>query len=149
MAVFWDAMKYSRLISHVNIELKTNVLEPIINPVDGGRASIRNAGFNSSLTQLIVPEEIIAFNEVSDYRLSDRGSISDRGKGLFSSPCIQISSEAHQASLPMGTGGKMRPRRYADHSLHLVPRSRLSRSYITPLVACLAIAGQLYFVMEV
>jgi hypothetical protein len=59
MAVFWEAMKYSRLISHVNIELETNVLEPIINPVDGGRASIRNAGFNSSLTELIAQKKLL------------------------------------------------------------------------------------------
>jgi len=29
----------------------------------------------------------------------------------------------------MGTGGKARPGRDADHSPHLVPRSRMSRSY--------------------
>jgi len=51
----------------------------------------------------------------------------------------------------MGTGGplpggKARPGREADHSPHLVPRLRMSRSYTPlPLVACMAVAGQLYF----
>jgi hypothetical protein len=48
--------------------------------------------------------------------------------------CVQISSGAHPASCTMGTGGtfpggKARPRRDADNSPHLVPRSWMSRSY--------------------
>jgi hypothetical protein len=47
--------------------------------------------------------------------------------------CVQTGSEAHPASCTMGTGGpfpgdKARPGRDADHSPHLVPRSRM-RSY--------------------
>jgi len=53
---------------------------------------------------------------LSDYRLDDRGSIRDRGKGFSSSLCAQTSSEAHSASYPMGTGGKAWPRCDADHS---------------------------------
>jgi hypothetical protein len=51
-----------------------------------------------------------------------------------SSLCDQTGSEAHPASYPMGTGGpspggKARPGRDPDYSPHLVPRSRMSRSY--------------------
>jgi hypothetical protein len=54
-------------------------------------------------------------------------------KGFSSSLCVQTRSEAHPASCPMGTGGpfpggKMRPRRDADHSPNLEPRSRTIRS---------------------
>jgi hypothetical protein len=47
--------------------------------------------------------------------------------------CVQTGSGAHPASCTVGTGdpfpgGKSRPGRYADHSPHLVPRSRMSRS---------------------
>jgi hypothetical protein len=51
----------------------------------------------------------------------------------------------------MGTGrpfhgGKARPGRDADHSLQLVPRSRMSSSCTAlPLGACTAVVGQLYF----
>jgi hypothetical protein len=54
-------------------------------------------------------------------------------KDFSSSLCVQTSSEAHQASYPVGTGvlsgGKARPGRDADHLPHLVPRSRMSRIY--------------------
>jgi hypothetical protein len=51
-----------------------------------------------------------------------------------SSPCVQTGSGAHPASYPVGTGGpfpggKARPGRDADHSPHVVPRLRISRSY--------------------
>jgi len=58
-----------------------------------------------------------------------------QGPRIFSSSlCIQTSLEAHPATYLMGTGapfpgGKARPRRDADHSPHLVPRSRASRWY--------------------
>jgi hypothetical protein len=47
---------------------------------------------------------------------------------------FQTGSEAHPASCPVGTGGpfsggKARPERDADDSPHIVPRSRMSRSY--------------------
>jgi hypothetical protein len=52
-------------------------------------------------------------------------------------PSSVTGSEAHPASCPMGTGGslprgKEQSRRDADHSPHLVPRSRMSRSYTSP-----------------
>jgi hypothetical protein len=50
-------------------------------------------------------------------------------KDLSSSPCVQTSSEANPASYPRGIGGKSRPGREADHSPHLLPRSRMSMSY--------------------
>jgi hypothetical protein len=54
----------------------------------------------------------------------------------FSILCVQTGSGAHPASCPMGTGGpfpgyKARPGSDADHSTHLVPRSGMSRSYIS------------------
>jgi hypothetical protein len=46
----------------------------------------------------------------------------------------RLGVQAHPASCTMGTGGpfpgdKVRPGRDADHSLHLVPRAWMSRSY--------------------
>jgi hypothetical protein len=58
--------------------------------------------------------------------------------------CVQSSSEAHQASYRMGTvgfipRGKARAGHDADHSLHLVPRFWMSRSYTSsPLGTCIA-----------
>jgi hypothetical protein len=51
---------------------------------------------------------------------------------------VQTVCGAHPASCPMGTGcpypgGKARQGRDADHSPHLVPRSRMSRSYTSSL----------------
>jgi hypothetical protein len=82
---------------------------------------------------------------VSNYGLDDRkiGVRSPAGTKNFSSIlCVQTGSGAHPASCPMGTGGpfpggKARPRRDADHSPHLVPRSRMSRSYSSSLPKCL------------
>jgi hypothetical protein len=74
---------------------------------------------------------------VSDYGLDDQ-AIEDRSparaKDFSSSLCVQTGSGAHPASCTMGTGGpfsggKARHRRDADHSPHLLPRLRLSRSY--------------------
>jgi hypothetical protein len=43
-------------------------------------------------------------------------------------------------------GGKALPGHDTDHLPHLVQRSRMSRSYTSaPLVASMAVAGQLYF----
>jgi hypothetical protein len=56
---------------------------------------------------------------VSDYGLGDR-VIEVRSptgaEDVSSSPCVQIGSEAHPASYPMGTGSIARPGRDADHS---------------------------------
>jgi hypothetical protein len=76
---------------------------------------------------------------VSGYGLDER-AIEFRSpaeaKGFSSSLCVQTGSGAHPASCTMGTGGpfpwaKTRPERDADHPPHLVPRSRMSRSYIS------------------
>jgi hypothetical protein len=77
---------------------------------------------------------------MSDYGLDDLaiGVRFPAGAKDFScSLCVQTGSGAHPASCPKGTGGpfpggKARLGRDADHSPHLVPRSRMSRSY-TPL----------------
>jgi hypothetical protein len=75
-------------------------------------------------------------------------------KDFSSSLCIQTSSEAHPASYPIGIrgsfpGGKARSGRDADHSAHLVPRSRMSRSYTSsPPWRLHGVAGQLYFLFE-
>jgi hypothetical protein len=47
--------------------------------------------------------------------------------------CVQTGSEDHPASYPIGTGGKARLGRDANHSPHLVLRSSMSRSYISSL----------------
>jgi hypothetical protein len=57
-----------------------------------------------------------------------------RRKGFSSGLCVQTASGTHPASCTMGTGNPFsgataRPGRDADHSSHLVPRSRMSRSY--------------------
>jgi hypothetical protein len=76
---------------------------------------------------------------VSGYGLDDR-AIEVRSpakqKDFSSSLCVQTGSGAHPASCTMGTGdpfpvAKRRPGRDADHSPHLMPRSRMSRSYIS------------------
>jgi hypothetical protein len=65
---------------------------------------------------------------VCDYRLDD--GVRSPAEAFISS----LSVEAHPASCTMGTGGpyrraKARPGRDGEHSPHLVPRSRTSRSY--------------------
>jgi hypothetical protein len=92
--------------------------------------------------ELEISHLMLMFNSgsiVSDYGLNDRaiGVRSPAGAEDFSSSlCVQIGSGAHPASCTMGTGGpfprgKARPGRDADHSPHLVPRSWMSRSYIS------------------
>jgi hypothetical protein len=76
----------------------------------------------------------------SGYGLHDRAievRSSAGAEDFSSSLCDQTGSGAHPASCTMGTGGpfpggKARPGRDADHSPHLLPRSRIGRSY-TPL----------------
>jgi hypothetical protein len=72
---------------------------------------------------------------VSDYRLET--GVRFPAKDLSSSLCVQASSEAHPASCTMGTsnnfpGVKGGQGGDADHS-HLVPRSRMSRTYTSSL----------------
>jgi hypothetical protein len=63
-------------------------------------------------------------------------------KESSSSLCVQTSSEAHPVSCTMGTGGpfpggKAWTGHDADHSPHLVPRLRMSRSYTSSPPKCL------------
>jgi hypothetical protein len=82
---------------------------------------------------------------VSDYGLDDRANEvrSPTGAEDFSSsPCVQTGSGAHPASYPIGTGvlfpGVKRGRgvTLTTHP-HLVPRLRMSRSYIFSPPMCL------------
>jgi hypothetical protein len=88
---------------------------------------------------------------ISDYRLDHRGSIPAEAKEFSSSLCVQTSSGAHPASLPRGTGGPFPGVKRGwgvklTIHLHLVPRSRMTRSYsLLPLGAKMAVAGQLHF----
>jgi hypothetical protein len=75
---------------------------------------------------------VFLFARLRTGRPGDRGSIPSRGESL----CVQTGSGAHPPSCTMGTrspfpGAKARPERDADHSLHLGPRSRMNRSYIS------------------
>jgi hypothetical protein len=69
--------------------------------------------------------------------------------------CVQIGSEAHPASYPVGTGGPFqrvkggRGVTLTTHP-HLMPRSRMTRSYTSlPIIACMAFSGTalLYFLL--
>jgi hypothetical protein len=53
---------------------------------------------------------------VPDYGLDDRGSIPDKGRGFFFWPLRPDRLWGPTTSYPMGTGGKARPGREADHS---------------------------------
>jgi hypothetical protein len=69
---------------------------------------------------------------VSDYGLDDRavGVRSPAGVRDFSSSlCVQTGSGAHPASCTMGTGGPFPRGVTLTTHPHLVPRSRMSRSY--------------------
>jgi hypothetical protein len=74
---------------------------------------------------------------VSDYGLDDRAvevRSPARVKDFFSNLCVQTGSGAHPASCTMGTeghfsGGKARPGRDFDHSLHPAPRPRSDAEY--------------------
>jgi hypothetical protein len=87
---------------------------------------------------------------VSGYGLDDRAievRFPAKAKGFFLYPLRQTCSGAHPASCTMGTGrpfagAKARPGRDADNSPHLVPRSRMSRSYTSsPPSAFVACSG--------
>jgi hypothetical protein len=75
---------------------------------------------------------------VYGYGLDDRAievRSPTEARGFSSSLYVQTSSGAHPTYYPVGTegpfpGAKARPGRDTDHSSHLMPRSRMSRSYI-------------------
>jgi hypothetical protein len=74
---------------------------------------------------------------MSGYGVDDRAievRYPAEAKDFSSTLCVQTGSGAHPASCTMGTGGpfpggKARRGRDADYSPHLVPKSRMSRSY--------------------
>jgi hypothetical protein len=94
---------------------------------------------------------------VSDYGLDDRASgfrSPAEAKHFSSSLCVQTGSGAHPASCTMGTGGPFSWRKrgrgvtLTTHP-HLVPRSRMSRSYTSsPPSATKGVAGLLCFLRE-
>jgi hypothetical protein len=98
-------------------------------------------------------EPVSSGSIVSDYGLDDR-AIEVRfpagAKDFFSSLCVQIGSGAHPASCTMGTGGlSLGVKRGRGVTLtthpHLVPRSRMSRSYTSTAPKRLQrVAGLLY-----
>jgi hypothetical protein len=95
---------------------------------------VRDSLFNIFTVPSICMSQGSSVSLVSDCGLDDRVSIPGRFKGFSPSLCVQTGSGAHPASKSMGTGGsflggKARPGRAADYSLHLVPRSITSRSY--------------------
>jgi hypothetical protein len=53
-------------------------------------------------------------------------------KDFSSNLCVQTSPESHPLSYTKGTAGKVRAGREDDHSLHLFPRSKMSKKYIAP-----------------
>jgi hypothetical protein len=87
---------------------------------------------------------------VSDYGLDDRAigvRSSAREKDFSSNLCVQTGSEARPASCPKGTGGPFpgakrgRGVTLTTHP-HLMPRSRMSRSYTSsPPSATMACSG--------
>jgi hypothetical protein len=92
---------------------------------------------------------------VSDYGLDDRviefRSLAE-ANDFSSSLCVQTGSGTHPTFCTMGTGGpfpgvKAQPERDADHSPHLMPRSRESRSYSSspPRAPPWRVVGLLYF----
>jgi hypothetical protein len=93
---------------------------------------------------------------VSDYRLDDWGSIPVGAMYFSSSPLCpdrsppSLLSNGYRGPFP---GGKARPEPDADHSPHLMPRSRMSRSCTSALslpgcsgAAFLAMCRRFFFV---
>jgi hypothetical protein len=120
----------------------------------GSRDVLREARMITRLLWTIkgsVGSRVSSGSIVSDYGLDDRaiGVRSPAGVEDFSSSlCVQTGSGAHPASCTVGTGGpfpggKKRGRgvTLTTHP-HLVPRSRMSRSYTSsPLRASMACSG--------
>jgi hypothetical protein len=75
-------------------------------------------------------------------RPGDQGSLPGRGERIFPLACVQTGSGAHPASCTVGTGGSYPGGVTLTAHPHLVPRSRVSRSYIfTPPSASVAYSG--------
>jgi hypothetical protein len=97
----------------------------------------------------------VVVQSVPDYGLDDRRSKFDpqqRQEYFFCSLCVQTGSGLHPASCTIGTEGpfprgKVRPGRDSPTHPHLVPRSRMSRSYTSspPLLLYRYVVGLLFF----
>jgi hypothetical protein len=93
----------------------------------------------------------IQTTDLSSFRASSGTHDQILIKDFSSSLCVQISSEAYPASCTMGTGspfpGVKRGRGVTLTTYHyIVPRSKMSRSYIScPPWHMHGVAGQLYF----
>jgi hypothetical protein len=82
---------------------------------------------------------------VCDYRLGDRGSISGRGKGFFIQPVNTRPAYPLGTRFPFSRVNRGRGLTLTTHH-HLVPRSRMSRSYtLSTLAPTWRAAEQLYF----
>jgi hypothetical protein len=90
---------------------------------------------------------------LSDYWLDDRAigvRSPTEAKDFSCNPCVQISSGAHLASFPMGTGGPFSrgKGRDVDHSPHLLLRSIICRSYISsPPSASIVCSGTAFILI--
>jgi hypothetical protein len=93
-------------------------------------------------------DQHVCYNSVpllSEYRLDDLATgvrSPAEAMDFSSSLCVQTSSETHPVAYPVGTGDPfpgVQSGRDADHSPHLVLRSRMSTAYVfSPLSAWMA-----------
>jgi hypothetical protein len=96
--------------------------------------------------QILLGADLLSQNSVLTLDWTTGVRSPTEAKDFSSSLRVQSSSEAHPASYPMGTGGpfpgvKRGPGVTLTTHPHLVPRSRMSRSFISsPLSACMAVA---------
>jgi hypothetical protein len=106
---------------------------------DDVSASIKEGDLRIYLLITIHIERGSSVSIVSGYGLDDRVievRSRQRRKDFSSRLCVQTGSGAHPASCTMGKDGpfpgtKERTGPNADHSPHLVPRLRMSRSYMS------------------
>jgi hypothetical protein len=90
---------------------------------------IRLQEFNITVGFFVLWSRDTLVSIMTDCGLDDRGSIPDICRWFSSSLCVQTGSGAHPASCTMGTGGKARPGRDADHSSPSSAEIENERSY--------------------
>jgi hypothetical protein len=102
--------------------------------------------YTSMQSELGSSVSIVPGNRLDDRAIEVRSPA--EAKGFTSSLSVQTGSGANPDSCTMGTGGgpfpraKARPGLDGDHSPHVVPRSRMSRSYtLSPPSASVACSG--------
>jgi hypothetical protein len=76
----------------------------------------------------------VSIGLAADWMTKESVQSQAEAKDFSCSFCVQTGSWVHPVSYPMGTRGpfargKVQLERDADHSPHLLPRSRMSRSY--------------------